>query len=146
MRTLAPVALVLVAGLALTACTGGDRPAPHASRQSTASVQPPPTFGGVQRELPSGDQLHNDPALFRQVTLIGCTHAQGGWRATGEVSNTASQQQSYRITVFFTDAQARTVDYARAAVDVRAGGTATWSARRDLPRAGIRCVVRAVTG
>jgi hypothetical protein len=144
MRIAGPVALALVVGLALTACTGGARPAPHRTPTASASIQPPPTFTGLKRPLPSPEQLTNDPALYRDVTLTGCTRTKDGWRATGTAANAGSEKAGYRIIVFFTDAQARTLDYARTSVEVPAGKTTTWTATRPLHLNGVHCVIRAV--
>lgn len=153
--------VVLVAAVALgaTACSSGGAgdtttPDPSTSPSASASaaasaapLTPPPTFTGVEHKLPEGKRLRNDPDLYETVALEACTKVEGGgWRAEGSATNATDEDLDYSILVFFTDAQARIVDFARAEVEATAGGTAQWTATKTFRTPGkVNCVVRAVT-
>jgi len=141
------VVLVAAAALSAAACTSDDttKTPPTDARESPApSLTPPPTFGGVQHELPTGDALANDPDLYKNVALEGCEQTADGWQATGAATNDSGDELTYGILVFFTDAQARTVDSAQTTVTVAPGGTESWTAAQQFTGEGIQCVVRAV--
>jgi hypothetical protein len=147
--------LVAAAVIALTGCTGkGAAPAPTALNTATGAtdrvgpdpkISPPPPFAGVQHALPSGPALANDPSLYKEAALTGCSATARGWKGTGTLENPGRHASTARITVLFTDAQARDVASATATVKVAAGRTARWTAARrfDAPE-GTRCVLRAV--
>jgi hypothetical protein len=137
--------LVTAVALSTAACSS------HTSTEATPDQHNSPTtsgtpaaFTGIKHTLPTGKALRNDPDLYRTVTLNGCTRDGGGWLATGTAENRTKRAQRYAVLVFFTDAQARTVDWARARVTVVPGEHETWRASRRLQGNDIRCVVRAV--
>lgn len=145
------VALVVVAAVISTAaaCSGsgsedaGETTKPGQSEEVTPT--PPPRFTGKQHKLPRGDALRNDPDLYDEVALTACTKSAGRWHATGSASNPRGRRSGYRVLVYFTDPQARTLDWARARVTVAAGSSGTWRVARRLEAdVQVRCVVRAV--
>lgn len=167
-------AAVLLGVLAVGGCAGGDRAASTPSgapdrgdhdggdhgrgdqgRGSSGSGGRPgstdgggpevPAFAGVHHRLPTGHALHNDPALYEQVTLTRCAATASGWRATGSATNPGADHLDVAVLVFFTDAQARVVDSASTTVSVPAGSTSTWTAEREFDTSpGTTCAIRAV--
>ncbi|WP_157487569.1 hypothetical protein [Leifsonia sp. Root112D2] len=147
---LVAAACALVIAAALAACTSGEGGTQHtetppAAAGSSKTVNPPPTFSGVQHPLPTGSALKNVPERYQEVRLTGCAASVGGWKSAGTAHNATSKSFDYRIVVLFTDAQARTVDSAATTVTVPAGSTRDWEASSEFtPPKGTRCVVRAV--
>jgi len=138
------VALVGAAVLSTAACTGGS--SDDGQKPTGTTVTAPPPFTGVQSKLPRGKALSNDPDLYQNVALTGCKKSGGGWQASGTAKNTGNEDIEFEVVVFFTDAQARTVDWARAKVSVGADSTEAWRVERPLDGlTDARCVVRAVS-
>ncbi len=106
-----------------------------------------PGFVGVQHAIPMGAALTNVPRLYEQVTLTGCGATADGWQATGTAANESSTEQTLRVLVLFTDAQARTVDSASTTVTVPVDSSETWTAEQKFSAPeGTRCLVRSVMG
>ncbi|WP_457256059.1 hypothetical protein [Pedococcus sp. P5_B7] len=79
------------------------------------------------------------------TTLGSCREVKGGWQAQGAVTNDTSRDLDYSVLVFFTDAQARTVDFARTKVVAPAATSRKWTATKKFAApAAAKCVVRAV--
>ncbi len=134
-----------VLALALTGCTGAVHP--PATPSPAATLAPPPKFSGIQHPLPTGTATANDPGLYENAVLTGCSAAAGGWRGTGTLKNPGTTKLTATVLVLFTDAQARVVDSATAKIAVAPGVTATWKATRKFTASsGTRCVLRAVHG
>jgi hypothetical protein len=146
------VAAVLGAAT-LAACTGssGTRhdaagPTSRAAAPTPSSpVSAPPTFSGTQHRLPTGAATKNNPQLYKNVSLTGCSATAHGWKGTGTATNTTSRAIDYSVLVLFTDAQARDIDSATATIRVPARTSAHWTAARKFaaPK-NVQCVIRAV--
>jgi hypothetical protein len=146
---------MLLAAAAVTvgaaACSGGgaDQPVGHApARTSSAAPErmtsAPPEFTGVRHKLPTGKALANDPDLYKTVAMRTCHRTDSGWQASGTATNRGKKAVTYRVLVFFTDAQARAIDSANGTVTVKSGQRATWHASRKFKAGKVSCVVRAV--
>jgi hypothetical protein len=126
--------------IALPACTATQQPrsAQHvilAPRSSSIAVPAPgqplsPTSVPTIMQYPVPVDVANDAAKHKQVRVTGCTVTSAGATALGMVRNTGSATATYRITVFFTDATATTIDYATASVSVPAGASEPFTAQQ----------------
>jgi hypothetical protein len=135
----------------LTACTAGtpdsdETPTSTSTSEPTSSEGTPdpttPAFGGVQGEVVPSEDVENDPLLFADVAMDSCEATDGGYTATGTAINERDTDQSYRIVVNFTDAQARAITSSVVDFTAAAGETATWEAPAafEAPE-GTTCVI-----
>lgn len=137
------ITLAAAAMLMLSGCTtGATVPTPTPSAQETSA--------GVEAETmaPDADVPHdvpNDPALRPDLTLVGCDAADGGWQATGTLTNSGSEDAEFQVTVFFTNSTATVLGHGQTTLDIAAGSSADWSVQADFTAPeGTRCVVTGV--
>ena len=87
----------------------------------------------------------NDPVQRRNVQLLGCASAPGGWQADGSVHNPDKQQQTYTIGVDFTSQRFTDLGFGSIKVVADPGTTVEWRVVAQFkPSHGTRCVLRGV--
>lgn len=141
-------AAVFALALCITASLAGCFPA-----DTGATPTPAPTASEDVAGLPEGVQqatdvpidVPNRPELRGDVELTACEEAEGGWQASGTVTNSAADTTDYTITVFFTTEGGTVIGTGDTEVSVAAGESEEWNVTAALtpaPKTG--CVLRGV--
>lgn len=87
----------------------------------------------------------NDPGQRRNVQLLGCASAAGGWQATGSVHNPDNEPQTYTIGVDFTSQRFTDLGFGSIKVVADPGTTVEWRVVAQFKALrGTRCVLRGV--
>lgn len=135
-------ASAVVWGLALSLAACGSSKSPTASTSTTSQPETLPTPApGVT--FPSN--VPNQVGVRKDVSLVSCAVAPGGWGAGGTIDNKLGRAATFDITVFFTSVEATDLSSATTNVHVRAGQTAPWSVRATFPAPSrVICVLRGV--
>ena len=122
---------------------GKDKPRAtptHRPATSAVTVTAAPT---AATDIPVS--VPNDPAQRRNVQLLGCASAPGGWQASGSVHNPDSHQQTYTIGVDFTSQRFTDLGFGSVKVVVDPGSTVQWRLVAQFKALrGTRCVLRGV--
>lgn len=125
--------------LLLTGCTAS---VPSATPSATASAG---SAGEIRPDADVPTEVPNTPALRADVEITACERGGDGWKASGTARNSADEDTSYTITVFFTTDKATVLGTGDTTVKVPAGESAEWEIRADLtPASEMRCVLRGV--
>jgi hypothetical protein len=130
--------LALLAGL--TGCTGssGGSSAAAGSGTTGSSASAPSV------PVPSST-IVNEPSARKDVTAGACTQTSSGWKMSGTVTNSGSQQAAYTIVVSFTTKQSTVLARGTTKVTVKAGATKGWTASASFAKTeGVQCVLRGV--
>lgn len=145
----AALAVVAVAG-----CTSSHPSGPHTPSAGPTGTAAVTTKAKPGTGLPSGvtaatslpTKIANEVSLRKNVAVNSCSKIDGGWAASGTVSNPATATKTYTITVFFTTTSATVIDLAETHVDVAAGGHAKWTASKKFHASpSMLCVLRGVS-
>jgi hypothetical protein len=133
-RRLSAVVAIGALGLALSACSSSN--SPSASQTTTTNSK---TSGTVPVSVPNQDNVRKD------VDMVNCGPAQGGWSAGGTVKNSLGHAATYDITVYFTSSQATDLSYASTSVPVNTGQSKLWSVKATFTAPStVLCVLRGV--
>ena len=149
LRALAPAVALVLAPLALTACSGDDEaPAPGAAGATEPAAAPSssaPTLPKGVKPAAVPTKVANDVDDRKNVVMSGCKATDGGWGATGTATNPGKKDVTYKVTVFFTTTAATTINSASTEVDVKAGDTVKWDAAKKFTAPdNMLCVLRGV--
>ena len=124
-RRLLTVSGVVALGLSLTACGNSS---------STVRVTTSPATAPSQA------------SVRKDVHLLNCGAAKGGWSAGGTVQSSLSHSATYDITVFFTSSQPENLDYGSTSVPLKAGEIKLWSVNAIFAAPStVLCVLTSVT-
>jgi hypothetical protein len=141
-------AYALTAGLA-TLCVAGCSSSSHqdASVTSSAASSTTSTSPGAlaQNSLPPASSIVNNIDKRKAIVVTKCSAADGGWQAVGTANNTGTADESFAITIFFTNDHATVEDYATTSVTVKAGKSVDWTAVKKFTASNpTNCVLRGV--
>jgi hypothetical protein len=114
-----------------TTSTPPGSPSTTAPGSSTTTKGSKPTTPAVST-APLPTSVPNNIPERKDVTLQQCAAVPGGWGASGVAANPGTTPVSYKITVYFTDTKATTLDYAQTTVTVPAGKTQPWTANKTF--------------
>jgi hypothetical protein len=148
--------VLLVAGCGSTHKASAPTTTPATTVPSSTTVEPTTTLPAATTKVPGKSTTttfvpHTSPLPARvpnnvperkNVSLEKCAAIPGGWGASGTAANPAKSTVSYRITVYFTDTSATTLDYAQTTVSVAPGKNVPWTASKtfDAP-SHVLCVL-----
>ena len=109
---------------------------------STTSTSP----GALaQNSLPPASSIVNNIDKRKAIVVTKCSATDGGWQAVGTANNTGSADESFAITIFFTNDHATVEDYATTSVTVKAGKSVDWTAVKKFTASNpTNCVLRGV--
>jgi hypothetical protein len=134
-RRLLTVSGVVALGLPLAAC-GNDSIGGSASSSTTSTG----ATSAVHETAPSQASVRKD------VHLLNCGAAKGGWSAGGTVQSSLSHSATFDITVFFTSSVAENLDYGSTSVPLKAGQFKLWSVNAIFAAPStVLCVLTSVT-
>jgi len=129
---LVPAFWVVCSVIALGGCSASHTTPPTTTTSTSAPVSTAPSLVPIV----------NDPTLRQQVALNVCKAVSGGWEASGLVRNSGTKEQTYDITVYFTDSVATVIGSAQTSATVAAGKSADWSAQaRFSAPPVVKCVL-----
>ena len=138
---LALCGLTAVALLVLSGCTAAEGPTPTPTPELTVNGLP----DGVSLPADLPTDVRNDPDARADVALDSCAASDGGWRATGTVSNSDASDATYGITVFFTTDAGSVIGFGSAEVEVASSGESEWEIDGQfVPADPTLCVLRGV--
>ncbi len=131
-RPLPLIATLLLGGaIALTGCSSST------SGSTTTTAKAPATTTTT-----SPVPIHNNAAIRTQAVITACTAAPGGWQASGTATNPGTASYHYKLTVYFTSAQATVLGSGQTSVTVAAKSTGKWKVTATFPApTGVKCVL-----
>ena len=149
----AVAALTLTAALAVmplagcsshkTSASAGAPTATGSSASATASTKGLPS--GVVNDTAVPTKVANTPSLRKHVVITSCAKTETGWAASGTVSNPATTDKTYTITIFFATNHGTVIGTSHTDVPVPAGGSKPWKAEDSFhPAPDTQCVLRGV--
>ena len=120
--------LVSVGVSVLAGCTAAPVTGTHTEVQPSVSAVAP--TGGLPVGVTGVDKLPekvpNEAAARGQTKIDSCNAVEGGWAATGVITNPGPKKGSYTITVYFTTATV--IGTAQTTVSVGPTHTEPWTA------------------
>jgi hypothetical protein len=126
-----------LATAALAGCSGA---AHH------AAATPVAPNASAKAAIAAAQDIANNPADRKAVSVSACTSSSSGWTATGKVTNPASKSATYAIVISFTDKQSTVLTRGTTKVTVKAGATKSWKASANFAKTkGVVCVLRGVS-
>jgi len=135
-RRLLTVSGVVALGLSLTACGNNPSGGPASS----------PTTPSTVKVTTSPATAPSQASIRKDVHLINCGAAKGGWSAGGTVQSPLSHSATFDITVFFTSSVAENLDYGSTSVPLKAGQIKLWSVNAIFAAPStVLCVLTSVT-
>jgi hypothetical protein len=141
-------AYALTAGLA-TLCVAGCSSSSdkNASATTSAASATNSTSSAVlaQNSLPPASSIVNNIDKRKAIVVTKCSAADGGWQAVGTANNTGTADETFAITIFFTNDHATVEDFATTSVTVKAGKSGDWTAMKKFTASNpTNCVLRGV--
>ncbi len=127
---------VAALGLSLTAC----------GNNSSGGSASSPTTSSTVRVTTSPATAPSQASIRKDVHLLNCRAAKGGWSAGGTVQSPLSYSATFDITVFFTSSVAENLDYGSTSVPLKAGQIKLWSVNAIFAAPStVLCVLTSVT-
>jgi beta-xylosidase len=135
-RPLPLIATLLLGGaIALTGCSSSGSSGSTTTTSTTAKAAATTT-------TTSPVPIENNAAIRTQAVITSCTAAPGGWQASGTATNPGKASYDYKLTVYFTSAQATVLGSGQTSVTVGAKSTGKWKVTATFPApAGVKCVL-----